>query len=262
MKKLLIVDDNKDLVKRFQSAAKGEFEVHVAYGVREGIEQALKINPDIATIDHDMPDGTGNEVAQKIKEINPDAKIAGFTGGEPEKFKPELFDIRESKENLKNYQNILKILANSPNPAKEYGKLCYKPNEKLVKAIEHFLPIDILVQGYDMALELRAGAQPVPGVELRIPTQEETDVYFEMEGLGIDKAADFYKEPMKIMKEAIPDLPDGLAKKVQDFAAEAETFIKSIDDKNMEAIKQQYNSFHQKYSEVLRSLWPKGNKNG
>lgn len=260
MKKLLIVDDNEELVKRYQRIAKGEFEVHVAYGVKAGIEKALEINPDIAILDHDMPDGTGNEVAQKIREINPNARIAGLTGGEPEKFKEELFDIRESKERG-NYQSILKILGNSENPRKEYGKLNYAPDRKLNAAFEAFLVLTILGDGYKTALELRAGKQPVPGMELRVPTQEETDGFFEMEGLGIDTAANFYREPIQTIESAMADMPAGLAKKVQEFAQEAKQFIKNIDDKNLEAIKQQYDSFQKKYSEAMRALWHKENRN-
>ncbi|GEM_PF-6447222 len=261
MKKLLIVDDNLDLVQRFQRAAKGEFEVYVAHGVKEGIEQALKIKPDIATIDHDMPDGTGNEVAQKIREINPNARIAGLTGGNPENFKQELFDIRESKQQLKSYQSILNILANSPDPRKEYGALNYASNPKLNSAFEAFLILTILGDGYKTSLELRAGKQPVPGVELRIPTQEETDGFFEMEGLGIDTAENFYREPIQTIEKAMAEMPAGLAKKVQAFLQEAKPFIKNIDDKNLEAINQQYDSFQKKYSEAMRALWHKENRN-
>ena len=67
-KKVLIVEDDPDILKAVVEAMESEgFEV--AYALDISVAEALIRTglPDVAIIDHSLPDGTGSELCQKIR---------------------------------------------------------------------------------------------------------------------------------------------------------------------------------------------------
>jgi len=68
MKKILITDDEPDIVKviRFRLVKMG-YEVVIAVNGREGLEMARTIKPDLVLLDFRMPFLNGDEVCKEIK---------------------------------------------------------------------------------------------------------------------------------------------------------------------------------------------------
>ena len=68
MKKILIADDEPDIVKILQFRLKGQgYEVIIAVNGQEALDMAGKVNPDLILLDVSMPFLKGDEVCQKIK---------------------------------------------------------------------------------------------------------------------------------------------------------------------------------------------------
>jgi DNA-binding response OmpR family regulator len=86
-KKILIVDDERDIVKaltiRLQRAG---YEVVTAFDGAQGIFMAHKENPDLIILDIRMPAGDGFSVAEKLKESATTVAVPViFLTGSPEK---------------------------------------------------------------------------------------------------------------------------------------------------------------------------------
>jgi len=81
MEKILIIDDEKDILKLLSMSLRTDgYEVITASSGEEGIELFKKKNPDIILTDIKMPGITGFEVLKDIKEINPQAEVIIITG--------------------------------------------------------------------------------------------------------------------------------------------------------------------------------------
>ena len=86
-KVLLIVEDEKDmqeLMKRYIKKAGLDLEVYSAYDGKEGVEKYKELmekgkKPDLVIMDLKLPEMDGVEATKKIKEIDKDAVIYGFT---------------------------------------------------------------------------------------------------------------------------------------------------------------------------------------
>ena len=60
VKKILIIDDEKDLCLLLKSyLMQKKHDVYVANLLKEGLEIALKITPDVIFLDNNLPDGQG-----------------------------------------------------------------------------------------------------------------------------------------------------------------------------------------------------------
>lgn len=206
MKKILIVDDEKRCRDRFSGLIHDcGLEIIIAEGAQEGIRKALSEMPDMIITDKDMPDGTGNDVARAAKQAyNP--RIAGLTGGDLEDFDEKVVDVRYSKSiSDEQYKGLVKILAESRNPREDFEKamgIYISDFEKAVmQALHEYTAIDILVQGYMLAQELLEGKQPVEGVELRLPSEEEADSLLDTEDIGIS-ADELYKTQSESIRKA------------------------------------------------------------
>jgi len=121
-KKILIVDDERDIVKaltiRLQRAG---YEVVTAFDGAQGIFMAHKENPDLIILDIRMPAGNGFSVAQKLKESTDTFTIPViFLTGSPEM----------------NSEESARVLG-----ARFYVKKPYDP-EELLDAIERALQKD------------------------------------------------------------------------------------------------------------------------
>lgn len=69
-KKILIVDDERDLVRplALRLSAGGRYEVAVAFGGLEGFERAVACRPDIALVDLSMPGVDGWDLCRRLRE--------------------------------------------------------------------------------------------------------------------------------------------------------------------------------------------------
>ena len=75
--------DDKNFRDKYSNLAKQlGLDVIIAENVQEGIEVALRERPDAIVTDKDMPDGTGSDLARKVKDVY-QPPIAGITGGNP-----------------------------------------------------------------------------------------------------------------------------------------------------------------------------------
>ena len=60
MKKILIIDDEKDLCLLLKSyLMQKKHDVYIANLLKEGLEKALEIHPDVIFLDNNLPDGQG-----------------------------------------------------------------------------------------------------------------------------------------------------------------------------------------------------------
>lgn len=67
-KKILIVDDDPDLVEAVSSILEGKgYDVVAAYGGIEGLEKAKAERPDLIVLDVMMPDKDGYQVCKELK---------------------------------------------------------------------------------------------------------------------------------------------------------------------------------------------------
>lgn len=74
--KVLLVDDEVDYCLIMKGYfAKKNYEVHVAYNLREGLSLIETAKPDILFLDNNLPDGQGWEHVESIVEKNPHLKI-------------------------------------------------------------------------------------------------------------------------------------------------------------------------------------------
>ena len=81
MKRVLIVDDDRatsagmaDVVEEWG------YEIEVADTVKAGWAAVSKLVPDVAIVDLKLPDGTGIDLLNKIKETYPDVSVIILTG--------------------------------------------------------------------------------------------------------------------------------------------------------------------------------------
>ena len=76
--RVLIIDDHplfREGIKTIISQD-GQFEVIDEAGtVKEGLEKTRRLKPDVAVVDISLPDGTGMEVARKIRSQSPETRI-------------------------------------------------------------------------------------------------------------------------------------------------------------------------------------------
>lgn len=70
IKKVLIVDDERDLVELLSLRLSKErrFEVFTAFDVEEGWRKALAVRPDAVLVDLVMPDGGGRQLCRRLRE--------------------------------------------------------------------------------------------------------------------------------------------------------------------------------------------------
>ncbi|WP_254821037.1 response regulator transcription factor [Haloglomus halophilum] len=85
---VLVVDDEPDLTDLYAAWLDEGYETRVAYGGKEAIE-AFDEDVDVALIDRLMPEMSGDEVLEHIRETGHDCQVAMVTAVEPD------FDIIE-----------------------------------------------------------------------------------------------------------------------------------------------------------------------
>ncbi len=224
--KILIVDDSKKIHERFSKYLANEnLEILIAKNLFEAEEIAQREMPPAATVDFSLgpKEPNGNDIGAKLKEINPNIKLAGITYGDPKNFDEGIFDIRESKGiNDSTYVNIVNLLLSSENPGEEYKSS--QPGEKIP---ENILVASILLQGYNFARNLQKGIQPVEGTEFAIPSEEKTLDMLNFENIGDGVSI----KPMEVYAAMC-----GIDYKIADDVV-VENFFKAVDDKRYGDVK-------------------------
>ncbi len=78
--KILIIDDEPTLRESLQIALSGSgYEIKAARTGEEGLELFDKENPDLVLLDHWLPGINGDQVLQKMKEVNPEIPVIIMT---------------------------------------------------------------------------------------------------------------------------------------------------------------------------------------
>ena len=85
---VLVVEDERDLADLYATWLRDEYRVRVAYGGREAIDE-LNDEVDVALLDRRMPDLSGDETLEAIREEGVDCRVAMVTAVEPD------FDVVE-----------------------------------------------------------------------------------------------------------------------------------------------------------------------
>ena len=80
---VLVVEDERDLADLYATWLRDEYRVRVAYGGREAIEK-LDDEVDVALLDRRMPDLSGDETLQAIREEGISCRVAMVTAVEPD----------------------------------------------------------------------------------------------------------------------------------------------------------------------------------
>jgi DNA-binding NarL/FixJ family response regulator len=82
MIRILIVDDHVLFREGLAAVIRGEPDIEVvgfAGSVKEAVEKAPALKPDIVLMDFAMPDGTGAEATRQILKVDPDCRIIFLT---------------------------------------------------------------------------------------------------------------------------------------------------------------------------------------
>lgn len=109
MKKILIIDDEEDILQIAETVLSNEYEVHSISFLQEPVKQVLEVNPDLILLDLMVPLTGGGETVRLLKEnkktqnipvylfsANADIdEIAQETGADGYMMKP--FKIRDLK---------------------------------------------------------------------------------------------------------------------------------------------------------------------
>jgi two-component system alkaline phosphatase synthesis response regulator PhoP len=74
-KKILVIDDEPDLVEMMRMALERNFEVWVAYDGKEGVSKAREQKPDAIVLDIMMPEKDGFTACRELKEDGATAAI-------------------------------------------------------------------------------------------------------------------------------------------------------------------------------------------
>ena len=83
--RLLVVDDEPDLVDLYAVTLGADYDVTTAYGGPEAIEHVEEGGHyDVALVDRRMPDVSGDEVLDRLHEVAPECRVAMVTAVEPD----------------------------------------------------------------------------------------------------------------------------------------------------------------------------------
>jgi CheY-like chemotaxis protein len=85
---VLVADDEKDVADVYALRLRNEYETRTAYGGKEALEKVTE-DVDVILLDRRMPDVSGDEVLETIRERNLDTRVIMITAVDPD------FDILE-----------------------------------------------------------------------------------------------------------------------------------------------------------------------
>ena len=94
---IIIIEDEtlirESIANGLKIFIKDNIKVFEVGGKKEAIELINQIDLDLAIVDYTLPDGTGVEVAQRIKERNADVPVIMITGYESDGIKEDALDV-------------------------------------------------------------------------------------------------------------------------------------------------------------------------
>jgi signal transduction histidine kinase/DNA-binding response OmpR family regulator len=170
--RLLLVEDNPDVVEYLRLCLEGRYQLHYAYNGRAGIEQALELVPDLVLSDVMMPEKDGFEVCDFLKndertshipvvlltaKADVESRIAGLRRGadaylakpfHPEELLATLQNLLELRRKLQ-ARYAASALSVSPQPDGDHPPTAPSPS---VTDIE-----DVFLQKLRAAVEARLG---------------------------------------------------------------------------------------------------------
>ncbi|MBL4663390.1 MAG: response regulator [Flavobacteriaceae bacterium] len=161
--KLLIIEDNLDVVEYLTSCLETHYNLEFAYNGKAGIEKALEVSPEIIVSDVMMPEKDGFEVCETLKndersshipiilltaKADIDSRIAGLSRG-ADAYLQKPF---HQKELLVTLENLLKIRQKLQ---KKYQDTATKFPYKAVETTSN--PEDIFIQKLRAVIEKRLG---------------------------------------------------------------------------------------------------------
>ena len=243
-KKILIVDDEKKYHDRlYEITTDMDIEIITAECPKRGIEKAMKTRPDIIITDKNMPGGSGNDLAKRIKEIYNNAIIIGMTSGNSHNFDKKYVDIRLEKSITDTeYKDLLVKLVKE--------KYNHIPADSDVRKIFHslknqFIAISVLCQGFDLAVQAAEGNPPVEYMRKDI-NHEEAYGLLDLDKVGIKSEGiyDRYTEQLRIILEYGKEHGDkartGFYDSIERFISnpDVNSFMRCIESKNYEEINQ------------------------
>lgn len=78
--RLLIIDDEESVCYSFAEAFRDEgIEVFSAHTIKDGVEAARNLKPEVVVVDYQLPDGTGLELLHQLREENPKRPVLFIT---------------------------------------------------------------------------------------------------------------------------------------------------------------------------------------
>ena len=199
MKKLLIVEDLEDYVKKYSDLAEGKLDVIVATNMEEAIHR-LQEKPDYILTDHDFPGGNGNWLAREAKRSIRNVVVVGQSGGGAEIFGDHV-DIKLSKsESTTVYSNLMDILSSSSNPVEEFQQI----DSQAVNYMDlgwSISALNILVQGIEVLRENLDDPEKYPFVKSEDPIGIVRDIC--SAGEGVESIVHQYEMTADSVKELV-----------------------------------------------------------
>jgi len=133
--RILVIDDEKGPRESLRMVLKYDYEMFLADRVDAGIELLRDINPDLVIMDIRMPEKSGIEGLQEIREINPNVSIIMLTGyGDLETAQQAIrfgandylqkpFDTDDIQAIVKKYVNRSKLFSRKQTAQEELSKM-------------------------------------------------------------------------------------------------------------------------------------------
>lgn len=81
---VLVVDDEEEVATVFKTWLDEDYEVHVSHGGEDGLRTLRENDVDVVLLDRLMPDMSGEEVLEKIRDEGHDCAVAMVTAVEPD----------------------------------------------------------------------------------------------------------------------------------------------------------------------------------
>ncbi|MCK4564314.1 MAG: response regulator [Verrucomicrobia bacterium] len=133
--KILVIDDERGPRESLRMVLKYDYEVFLAERVDGGIELLREKKPDLVIMDIRMPEKSGIEGLQEIREIDPNVSIIMLTGyGDLETAQKAIrfgandylqkpFDVNEIQETIKKYVDLAKLIKRKRKAQEEMQKM-------------------------------------------------------------------------------------------------------------------------------------------
>lgn len=234
-----------------------DIEIMAAECPKKGIEKAMETRPDIIITDKNMPGGSGNDLAKKIKELYNNAIIVGMTSGNPDGFDKKYVDIRLEKSipDIEYRDLVTKLVEDKYNPVQTDSDV----REIFNSLKNQFVAISVLCQGFDLAVQSAEGKPPVEYMRKDI-TREKAYNLLDLDKVGIKSEGvyDRHTEQLGIILEYGKEHDDkaraGFYDSIERYISnpDVSSFMKCIESKNYEEINKK--GLNKNYLDALHEM--------